>query len=835
MKRLQLTTLILLLSVFLNSAVQVPEYGLYIQTYPERRTNFTSIILDGGDFIDISGKETTLSFKIWNRSDNIFGTIFRIITDKGQNIDLMYSVNETERHHPILVFGNDIHPINREIRHNTWMDVQLTISPHKKMVSLSYDNQLVSIQHPDIKKIEQIRVALGYCPFENYQLENVASVNLKDIHLYLNGKTIRQWDLASHRNDTCFDVIAHRPAVGKDTRWLMDEHFTWKKIYHHEFNRSPYIAFAQDSGKFYILAQPNELREFQPACNQETILPIKGNGFVSSYPNQLHYVPQGHKLLSCNWDEGLFSFLDIKTRQWDNAKRPSRIHKQHYWNSSQTYISQDSSLISFGGYGHFLYNNDLLTKKCFSTDTSLKKQKLTSIHPRFSAASTVVDSMLYIFGGYGCPSGNSVLSPKFYYDLYAIHLGSGQTNLLWELPGTPEGGAFLPGENLVYDETRDCFYCFSTQQGGTLLKIDRQRPIIEQMSFPLHQKLEARFIYTNLYHSPQQAKIYAVIHQTYQDTEAQLDIFELDYPSISIQHAKQAMMPIREKRSFIYWGIGVLSISLFSGLIVFFLRKRQQSQPEPLRKSIIPNDMTQEIQAYSSYIHILGRFQVTDKEGNDITDNFTPTLKSLLILLILHTAKDAKGISSRQLIQTLWPEKSESSAKNNCYVHISKLRNILNKMGEITIQNKASYWSILFKDDCVCDYIEVSRLYYTEDNKKLEKMLDLLLRGMMLPDLENEWVDKFKNEFSSHTINLLCQVLKKSDLPDELSLKIAETLFQHDYLNEEALAEKCNILYRQGKKGLAITVYEAFCKEYESSLGIPYTTPLTTLIKETGL
>lgn len=56
------------------------------------------------------------------------------------------------------------------------------------------------------------------------------------------------------------------------------------------------------------------------------------------------------------------------------------------------------------------------------------------------------------------------------------------------------------------------------------------------------------------------------------------------------------------------------------------------------------------------------------------------------------------------------------------------------------------------------------------------------------------------------TIDLLTQLLKKNNVPDNMKLKIAETLFQHDYLNEEALKMKCYILYKQGKKGIAKSI-----------------------------
>lgn len=231
------------------------------------------------------------------------------------------------------------------------------------------------------------------------------------------------------------------------------------------------------------------------------------------------------------------------------------------------------------------------------------------------------------------------------------------------------------------------------------------------------------------------------------------------------------------------------------------------------------------------FVSLVG-FRVIDKEGNDITFSFTPTLKYLLILLILYTGKDSKGIIGNKLIQLLWYDKTEESAKNNRNVYMSKLRSLLDKVGDIKILNQNGFWSIQFENGTICDYLEALHLYNKNNSQDLEKLLELLLRGMMLPNIETDWIDTFKNDFSNDTIDLLCRLLKQEDLSDTLKLQIADTLFQHDYINEEALCIKCRILCQQGKKGLAKTVYDAFCKEYAASLGTTYKYSLMEIIDE---
>lgn len=233
-------------------------------------------------------------------------------------------------------------------------------------------------------------------------------------------------------------------------------------------------------------------------------------------------------------------------------------------------------------------------------------------------------------------------------------------------------------------------------------------------------------------------------------------------------------------------------------------------------------------------ICFFGGFRVHDKDGEDITDLFTPTLKSLLIILILHTCKDARGISGNKLIQTLWFDKTEESAKNNRNVYMSKLRSILERIGDVKILNQKGFWSISFEDETICDYVEAQKLFAEKDRKDetLEKLVELLLRGVMLPNMEDDWVDPFKNDFSDKTIDFLTGLLRQSDISDAFLLRIADTLFQHDFINEDALKVKCNILYKQGKKGLAKTVYDAFCKDYQSSLGTSFPVSMLDLIKK---
>ena len=67
---------------------------------------------------------------------------------------------------------------------------------------------------------------------------------------------------------------------------------------------------------------------------------------------------------------------------------------------------------------------------------------------------------------------------------------------------------------------------------------------------------------------------------------------------------------------------------------------------------------------------------------------------------------------------------------------------------------------------------------------------------------------------------------------DRRVFRIADTMFLHDPLNENALSAKCHVLYENDRKGLAKKVYDKFAKEYEEMLGEEYKTPFSNIINK---
>lgn len=845
-------SVLLLFFISFSVSAENVDFGLFVKSFPSNDSEKTSLVLENNQSLKID-KETSMSFDINVRKDNVFGIVFRIITDKHDNIDLIFTVGEDNKRYPMLVINEAVYMITEEIKCDQWTHINVSLSPDKNEIALEYKaNKTNRIAIPfDVSAIDNVKISFGLCPFEGYTLYDIASVSLRNIKILKANKLIRFWKLEKHDGETSVDSIAKIPAIVTNPLWLTDAYASWSKIYTKQVAENSLFTFDPQTGIFYTIS-PNssEIQTFNADTRESNTIKVHSGTMAANAPNQLLFLESKKSLLSYNLDENIISIFSLKNQTWDNNTKPVLEHG--YWNNSVSYSAVDSSIVSFGGYGFYKYNNDLV--RIFSNHQPIKKSNLPEISPRHSASTLIDGTTLYIFGGRGNKSGRQELSPKNYYDFYSVNLLTEQTNKLWELDPDSMHLDFIPSENMILDG--NYFYVFTTKEGGTLLRFDKDHARFDQISHPVvGEDFTCHYLYMNLYFSPTLKKFYVLINKMYTDKPSVVSIYSLNYPPIIIARitANQASTENQTSKSIYTILAFVALVFIISIIVILYYRRGKKNSVDPINKanplqssfglsSARRDESEPKFYDFSKQsICFLGGFSVTDKNGENITGLFTPMLKYLLIILILSTQKDKKGISSQKLIQLLWYDKNEKSAQNNRNVYLSKLRSILENIGATDIINVNGFWSIQLHEDIICDYIEAMTLFNeiesnnnSTENINVDRLLELLLRGVLLPNTEADWIDEYKSNFSDLTIDILTEISrnKENNLPDEILLKIADTLFLHDYINEEALYIRCSIFFNSGKKGIAKTIYDNFCKEYHNSLGINYKKTLAQLLEK---
>lgn len=257
-----------------------------------------------------------------------------------------------------------------------------------------------------------------------------------------------------------------------------------------------------------------------------------------------------------------------------------------------------------------------------------------------------------------------------------------------------------------------------------------------------------------------------------------------------------------------------------------------KEESEPIRYLRTSHDLSKQC------IRLLGGFVVKDKNGDDISSLFTPRLRLLLTMLIIGTEENPDGISGNTIVEKLWSSKNKYAARNNRNVSLTKLRGIFEKVGHVEIVNQGNYWKIVFGEDVLCDYSEIITYYKGikenrfNDEFHLNILLNLLYNGALLPRIESDWLNHHKGRFSYQTIEMLISLLNDPNITnDEFRIKIADTLLQHDYLNEEALRVQCLLLYKLGEVEKMKSCYQEFRTNYSNLLGIQYNKTLREIIK----
>lgn len=804
-------------------------YGIFIRSYPASNSSWSELEIEYGKAFHFR-RHFSIEFEIYVRDDCPFGYVFRSIGDDNNNIDLFFTVGEGDKRFPAIRILDSIHILTHELERNTWLPVKLEINRPKQTVMLKFGAETKTIKYKS--RAKELKFVFGKSTKNGIETKDIASVNLRDIKVESDHRLIRHWPLKKYNNNISYDELKNVPAVSKNAQWLIEDHLILKPILKKNFNLAPSVAFNSKTGEFYIVNDSEKILVFNGTDYSMDTLKVSGGNFVAHSPNQLMYLDKTNTLLSYRIEDSVFSFFNFKTNSWsDNSHSFEYTHEHKYWNNSTTFHDRDSIIYSFGGYGYYQFNNNLIMLNPFEQEgKSNRSITLRDIPPRSAVATAIAGDTLYIFGGRGSLSGHQEISPQNFYDFYVVDLKRLEIDKKYEFNNV-HGNDFLPSENMIYDRVQNCFYTFVNQDGGKIIQISPDKNSISDVSLLLDIDFTTQYQYTNLYYSDVLNKFFVLINKINVDDTSQILIYSIDAPLIPIDSILTYSPP---KRSSLPKVIIISSIALgLLSIITYRLRRKREPSDMTTEKIDLKDEAPSACSPKNFYF--LGPFQVIDKNGNDISTDFTPTLRKLFVIITLYTYNN-KGISGKEMIDLIWPDKDIDSAKNNRNVYISKLRTLTDKIGGIQTINKNRIWTFEVEDDIKADYIEAVRMFNKIDTEQLAdeeiaELIGILSRGPLLPGFEFEWLDNYKSDFSNRTIDTLYTLLNNVSISDSIKLKICDILFQHDFLNEKALIIKCKILNNHGKKGIVKNIYDIFCIDYKNSYGIEYNKSLTEILK----
>ena len=814
--------------------------GLYFAAHSAIKEERTSLILSPE--FDAS-KGFTLDFDIKFRSEeHNYGYVFRIIVDNEKSFDLIANITPGKKTLNLIEGDNIYLAFDEELlKQYTYPD----------SLRLVFDNQMLQDRYKPIN-IKNVKFYFGYSDHNKFHSSDVPPMSIRNIKITDGkNKTIAYWPLKEHQPYSCSDSLHHIPATVTNPTWEINKHTKWVKEKTLELPIYPQICHAPSKGNIYFANSSSVLVYSTTDDTLDTIFSAHGAPYTE-INNQLIYHPYYNELWSYDFDTlKWISIFNFKDNTWT---RNDREIKNPEYSQHNAFVSpNDSCLYIFGGYGNYQYKNQIL-KKSRTQDNWKSVTYSEEIPPRYLSGSGYKNrDTILVFGGCGNPQGKQELGIINYYDLYAIDINTFKTKKLWTIPNDTKN--FVIGNNIVADEKNNKLYalCFPNDCSNSYILLKSFDLDSGNSCTNYADTIPFTFNDVNsfctLYYDSLQSQLYAVTNYNH-NNKSNINVYSLAYPPLKVEDTLQTGTGRKAilQRSFFFISVGVCIIAGI-GCIYFCYRRRRKRNFNPNSPVTTNTDRlhetTSEEENYKpkltvhrkSSILFLDGFQVWDKNGIDITKSFTPILKQLLILIILYSVNNKKGISNVTLRELLWFDKMDESAQNNRRVNIRKLKLLLEKLDGAELVKESTYWSVKFTQT-YCDYIEVCN--YIDKVKNNEPITatninDLplnLLSGQLLPYVQTDWLDSFKSNYANSVLDTAISLSKQEYIKgnNELLIQIANSMFAHDKTDEYALILKCQALYKNGRTSLAKTTFDTFCNEYKAMLNTDYTKTFNEVI-----
>jgi len=686
-----------------------------------------------------------------------------------------------------------------------------------------------------MSNLKEFHFLFGANDFGKFNTSDVPPVSLRNIEI-ITKKSSLKWELKKHGVNRVYDTQLEKAAITKNPTWLIDQHVKWVHRKEFSIGKYPSVAFDNTSCLLYI-ADVDALYTLNIRTGKIERTNSTRGSIAHTDANQLLYVEETRELTNYDVFTNKLTQYNFGQKSWNNTDTTNS--EPRYGHHNKFYNPLDSSLYTFGGYGFYSYSNAF-----YKFDRSLAKwlkvETSGSISPRYLAALGLTEAKdkALIFGGYGSKSGKQEISPQSFYDLHSFDLRSHKLKEIWVEETSQSSPNIVFSNSLVINEPDNCFYVLSYPK-------DKYKSYLKLRSYSLLQPLRTELgdsipflfhdvhSFADLFFSKATKELIAVT--THKDGDKyKAHVYSINYPPLKIGDILQ-VIPARPAQSANYFllliGVGVFAVILG----IFAFKRKGKHIDDAITAKAETHDQPAQVHAEiftkrgeekTSAINLFGGFQVIDKSGNDITHKFTTTRNELFIFILLHSIKLEKGVSTAVLHEFLWPDKDETSARNNRNVNLKKLRKLFEEIGDISIENTNSYVRLTLHDTVFCDYQAAYRILNggKMDREKIGILMKYVGRGSLLPNLQAIWLDSFKSEISNRIIDELLVYSGELDMykDDKLLLDIADSIFNYDTINQEAMVIKCSVLNKKGKHSLAKNWYDHFAKEYMNLYGENY-------------
>lgn len=831
--------LVFSITVLLHGNCLAQNYGLGFLSHEAHQDKRTTLNLTSEKELCFSDDfEISFDLSFAARRMVYFGYILRIIENNNKNFDIVYN---TEKNHFNLVIGDNLAGVSFTIPdarlYSKWNNIQLKFNRSKSELTVAVNGKSFLQRNVQINKASYYKMVFGANRFVPFETTDVPPMKIRNIKIVDKGKLKYHWPLNEVSGTIAYDLVANRKASVSNPLWQTALHLNWEKKRPFEVNGVASVAFDAKKEVVYVTALDTI---YTYSVGNDSLVKQEVKGRINlNQGNRAFFSPVDGTLY--NYFPGTDTVVNYNTAgaSWNGNFQAGDV--TGYWHFNKMFSAVDTALYVFGGYGYLLYKNDV-QKYSFNTGKWIKvKYKGDFFTPRYLAGlgATAKGDTAYILGGYGNTSGRQILNPKNLYDMMRFTARDKTFTKMFEL--NINRSDFALANSLVIDEKKDIYYGLIFPRNKYSSTLQLMRGSLKNASFQvLNSAIPYSFhdvhSFADLYYCPASEKFVAVTLLRTDNNKTTVNIFTLLGPP----YFAPQKIPAKARQNRWYYALGIAI--LFAGGALFLYKKRKRklavrvplkAQERIIKSAPLPQLNEMELaeqnetksstpQCFKNTILLFGDLQVFDSTGASITKLFTPLIKELFLLILLHSVKLGRGVSSDKLNEMFWFDKTEKSARNNRSVAIVKLKSLLDKLDYCKLSKDSGYW--MMEIDYQHFYIDYHSYLNIVNNKKridddeIQHLSSIVQRGNFLSTSEYEWLDIFKSEISNDIINTYLHFLQMPEHHNdpEFLIKIASYILNIDPVNEEAMILKCHSFVALGKHSLAKHTFEHFVKAYKN-------------------
>ncbi|MEG1863862.1 MAG: DNA-binding transcriptional activator [Alistipes sp.] len=719
-----------------------------------------------------------------------------------------------------------------ELLNQTWFKLKIAFDLQKDLIRLTIGDQTLSAEQVGLPDKYNPRIIFG----KSDHIIDVPTFAIRN--LVVGDKTKQRFPLRESTGSVVHDESDHATGTVVNPEWLINDAYHWrfmtscssKTVAGTTYNpqkKEIYYYNANAISVFDVRTEITTTHQFTQKCPVHLAL---GTNFIDAAQNKL-YAYEVYFDTPPHTQTTMAS-LCLTNYNW-TAESDDQLPTQLHHHGAYFDPAQNRYTI-FGGFGNMHFSKDFhtydLANKTWQTRDSLVGDPL---FPRYfsSVGYLKKNNSIYIFGGMGNESGEQVVGRRYFYDLHKVDLNTNRITKLWELAWNKDNQVPVRGMVVLDD---DYFYtlCYPESISNSFLRLyrfsikDGSYEILGD-SIPIHSdKITTN---ANLYYDDQLNNLYATVQEFDDDIVSNLKVYSLAFPPITAEQL--ANWSTQRNHKTLITLLSLLVVCIVAGGYAVVRRRKStatKAAAKALEADLVPEMASGGgLDVRANSIYLFGDFAAYDRHKKEITYMFSARQKQVLCLVLQHSDTE-EGITSQRLSSLLWPDKAEDKVKNSRGVAINHLRKTLGELDGVELVYNKGCFKITQSAAFYCDYSRCMEcLTATPSEAAREELIQIVGRGKFLKGADLPLFDSFKDA-TERTLEPALQLEMERSFEAEdyqAAIDLAESIFNIDPLNDNALSFQIRALQRLKMDEEARIRYQAFVAEYKKAFGQEYPQP----------